>query len=72
MGGTHIGEKKDACTFLVGMPEGKRLLERPQSRWEDNIKMAVKEIGWNGMEWRHVSLYTDTCWGVVNKVMHFF
>ena len=32
MGGTHIGEKKDACTFLAGMPEGKRLLGRPQSR----------------------------------------
>jgi len=32
MGGKSIGEKKDACTFLVGKPEGKRLLGRPQSR----------------------------------------
>jgi hypothetical protein len=32
MGGTSIGEKKDACTFLVGKPEGKGLLGRPQSR----------------------------------------
>jgi hypothetical protein len=32
MGGTSIGEKKDACTFLVGKPEGKRFLGRPQSR----------------------------------------
>jgi hypothetical protein len=31
-GGTRIGEKKNACTFLVGKPEGKRLLGRPQSR----------------------------------------
>jgi hypothetical protein len=31
-GGTSIGEKKDACTFLVWKPEGKRLLGRPQSR----------------------------------------
>jgi len=52
---TGIGEKKDACTFLVGKPEGKRLLGRPQSRQEDNIKMAVKERGWDGMEWRQVS-----------------
>jgi hypothetical protein len=32
MGGTSIGEKKDACMFLVGEPEGKRLLGRPQNR----------------------------------------
>jgi hypothetical protein len=32
MAGTHIEEKKDACTFLVGMSEGKRLRGRPQSR----------------------------------------
>jgi len=51
-----IGEKKDACTFLVGQPEGKRLLRRSQSRQEDNIKMAVKERGWDGMEWRRVGV----------------
>jgi hypothetical protein len=50
----------------VGKPEGKRLL----GRWEDNIKMAVKEMGWDDMEWRHVSLYTDRGRDVVNKVMY--
>jgi hypothetical protein len=34
------------CEILVGKPEGKRPLRRPRSRWEDNIGMDIKEIGW--------------------------
>jgi hypothetical protein len=33
------------------MPEGKRPLERPRGRWVDIIKMDLREIGWDGMEW---------------------
>jgi hypothetical protein len=40
----RIGEKRNA--LLVGMPEGKRPLERPISRWLDNIKMDLVDIGW--------------------------
>jgi hypothetical protein len=32
--------------ILVGNPEGKRLLERPRRRWEDGIKMDLRQIGW--------------------------
>jgi hypothetical protein len=35
----------------VGKPEGKRLLGRPIRRWVDNIKMDVREIGWDGRDW---------------------
>jgi hypothetical protein len=35
--------------ILVGKPEGKRPLGRPRRRWVDNIKMDLREIGWNGM-----------------------
>jgi hypothetical protein len=35
---------------LVGRPEGKRLLGRPRHRWEDNIKMDLREIGTAGRE----------------------
>jgi hypothetical protein len=35
----------------VGMPEGKRPLGRPRRRWVDNIKMDLREIGWDGVEW---------------------
>jgi hypothetical protein len=36
---------------LVGKPEGKRQLRRPRRKWEDNIKMDIREIGWDGMDW---------------------
>jgi hypothetical protein len=35
----------------VGMPEGKRPLGRPRRRWVDNIKMDLREIGWDGVDW---------------------
>jgi hypothetical protein len=37
--------------FWLGEPKGKRPLERPRHRWEDNIKMDLREIGINGMNW---------------------
>jgi hypothetical protein len=37
-----MGEKRNAYKILVGMLEGKRPLERPRRRWEDNIRMNVK------------------------------
>jgi hypothetical protein len=36
---------------LVGRPEGKRPLGKPRRRWEDNIKMDLREIGFDGMSW---------------------
>jgi hypothetical protein len=46
----RMGEKRNAYKILVGKPEGKRPLRRPRRRWVDNIKMDLKEIGWNGMD----------------------
>jgi hypothetical protein len=45
---TH-GEKRNAYTAFVGKPDGKRLLGRPICKWEDNIKMDLREIVWAGM-----------------------
>jgi hypothetical protein len=36
---------------LVGRPEGKRPLERPRHRWEDKIKLYLREIGIDGVNW---------------------
>ena len=43
-------ERSHVYRFLMGKPEGKRLLERRRRRWEDNIKMDLQEMGW-GMDW---------------------
>jgi hypothetical protein len=42
---------RNAYRILVGKPEGKRPLGRPRRRWADNIKMDLREIGWDGMDW---------------------
>jgi hypothetical protein len=36
---------------MVGNPKEKRLLRRPTRRWVDNIKMDLREIVWDGMDW---------------------
>jgi hypothetical protein len=44
-------EGRGIYRVLVGRPEGKTPLERPRSRWEDNIKMDLKELGIDGANW---------------------
>jgi hypothetical protein len=41
-----MGERRGACRALVGKPEGRRILERPRNRWQDNIKIDLREVGW--------------------------
>jgi hypothetical protein len=40
-------ERRDAYSVLAGRPEGKRPLGIPRHRWKDNIKMDLKEVGWD-------------------------
>jgi hypothetical protein len=47
----RIGEWRDIYRVLVGKPDGKRPLGRTRSRWEDNIKIDLSEIGINGANW---------------------
>jgi hypothetical protein len=42
----RIGERRGAYRALVGKLEGRRPLERPRRRWEDNINMDLREVGW--------------------------
>jgi hypothetical protein len=53
------GEKMNACRILVGKPEGRTQLRRPRRRWVYNIKMDLREIGWDGMNWIHVAWDRD-------------
>jgi hypothetical protein len=41
-----MGEGRNVYRVLMGKPEGKRPLERPRRRWEDEIKMYLREVGW--------------------------
>jgi hypothetical protein len=47
----QMGEKRNACRILVGKLEGKRPLGRSRCRWVDNIKLDLREIEWDGMDW---------------------
>jgi hypothetical protein len=52
-----MGEKRNAYRILVGKPECKTPLGRPRRRWVDNIKMDLREIGWDGMVCLAMGLY---------------
>jgi hypothetical protein len=45
---------RDAYNILVGKPDGRRPLGRPRHRWEDNIKMELREIGFGDVDWIHL------------------
>jgi hypothetical protein len=66
---TH-GEKKNAYSILVGKPEGKRPLGRPRRMWMKNIKIDLREIEWDGMDWIDLAQDRDQWRGLVNTVMN--
>jgi hypothetical protein len=56
-----MGEEREVYKVLVGKPEGKRPLGRPRRRWEDEIRMDVREIGlgvWIGFDWLSMACST--------------
>jgi hypothetical protein len=67
-----MGEGRNVYRVLVGEPEGKRPLERPRRRWEDRLKMDLREIGWGGggLERIHLAKGRDRWRAVVNAVMN--
>jgi hypothetical protein len=58
-------EKKNVYKILVGKPEGS-----PRRRWVDNIKMDLREIGWDGMDWIYLAQDKDQWRATVNAVMN--
>jgi hypothetical protein len=45
------GGEEEKGSISVRKLEGKRSIGRPKCRWEDNIRMDLREIGWGGMDW---------------------
>jgi hypothetical protein len=66
----RMGEKLDAYRLLLGKQEGKRPLGRPRRRWVDNIKMDLREIGWDGVDWIDMAQDRDHWRALVNTVLN--
>jgi hypothetical protein len=64
-----MGEEKNVYNVLVGKPEGKRPLGRPRRRWEDGIRMDLREIGWGSVEWIQWAQDRGRWRNLVNMVM---
>jgi hypothetical protein len=66
-----MGEDRNVYRVLVGKPEGKKPLEKPRRRWEDGIKMGLRDIdGGGGVEWIHLAQNMDRWRAVVNAVIN--
>ena len=66
-----MGEGKGVYRVLVGKPEGKRPLGRPRHRWEDNIKMDLREVGGGCGDWMELAQDTDRWRALVSTLMNF-
>jgi hypothetical protein len=66
----HGGEE-DCKQGFGGNPEGKRPLGRPRYRWEDNIKMSLREIGCGSIDWIDLDQERDQWWALINAVINF-
>jgi len=56
---------------LVRKPQGKRLLGRTRHRWEDDIRMGLREGGWGVLDWIHLAQDTDHWQVLMIMVMNF-
>jgi hypothetical protein len=66
----RMREGRGVYRVLVGRPEGKRPLARPRRRWEDNIKMDLKEMGTDGANWIQLAQDRVPWQACVNTVMN--
>ncbi|KAJ4429564.1 hypothetical protein ANN_21733 [Periplaneta americana] len=66
----RMGESRNAYRVLVGRPEGKRPLGRPRRRWEDNIKMDLREVGYDDRDWINLAQDRDRWRAYVRAAMN--
>jgi hypothetical protein len=65
-----MGEEREVHKVLVGKHEGKKPLGRPKRRWEDGIRMDLREIGWGRVEWKQFAQDRNRWRALVNAVMN--
>jgi hypothetical protein len=61
---------RGAYGVLVGKPEGRGSLGRPERRWEDNVKMDIQEVECEGIDWIELAQDRDRWRALVNAVMN--
>jgi hypothetical protein len=61
---------RNTYNILVGKPEEKGPLRRPRHRRDDNIRMGLREIGWEGVDWKYLAQDRDQWWALMNMVMN--
>jgi hypothetical protein len=66
----RMGDLRSAYRILVGKPEGKRPLGRPKRIWMDNIKIDLREVGLDGVDWIDLAQDRDQWRALVNTVMN--
>jgi hypothetical protein len=66
----RMGVKMNSYRIVVGQPEGETLLVRSRRRWVDNIKMDLRDVGWDVAEWIDVAQDRDQWRALVNTVMN--
>jgi hypothetical protein len=67
---SRMGETRKAYRILVGKPERKRPLGRPKHRWVDNIKIDLRETGWDCMDWIDLAQNREQWRALVDTVMN--
>jgi hypothetical protein len=65
-----MGEERKVDKVLVGKPEGKRPLGRPRRRWEDGVRMNLREFSLGGVDWIRMAQGRDRWRAVVSAVMN--
>ena len=65
-----MGEGRGVYRILVGKPEGRRPLGRPRRRWEDNIRMDLREVGYGCVDWMDLVQDRDRWRALVSAVMN--
>jgi hypothetical protein len=66
----RMGEERELYNVLVRKPEGRRPLGRPRRRWEDGIRMDLREIGLGGVDWIRLAQDRDHWRAVVSALMN--
>jgi len=66
----RIGEGRCVYRVFVGKPEGRRPLGRPRRRWEDNIRMDLREVGCGCVDWMDLAQDRDRWRALVSAVMN--